>query len=73
MHKKRIFPIIPCLTFLLGVVLAISALAQSIPLAPVLRQPPRAPGQKSIEEVWHELETSTFQISAFDELGTLHR
>jgi cobalt-zinc-cadmium efflux system outer membrane protein len=33
---------------------------------------PRAPGQKFIDEVWHELETATFAAPTFEELGTLH-
>lgn len=41
-------------------------------LAPPSTEPSRAEGQKFIDEVWHELETKTFQEPTFDELATTH-
>ncbi|GHT28406.1 divalent cation transporter [Planctomycetales bacterium] len=72
MLKKRIFPVIPSLTLFWVAFLTASILAQPLLPAPVPRPAPREPGQKSIEEVWHELEMSTFKKPTFDELGTLH-
>ncbi|MDR3197631.1 MAG: TolC family protein [Planctomycetaceae bacterium] len=79
---SRILRIKISLILILAVFGTVSVTAQSVPASletvqtaqfpSIPRQVSRAPGQKYIEEIWHELETATFATPTFEELGTLH-
>ncbi|MDR1270799.1 MAG: TolC family protein [Planctomycetaceae bacterium] len=77
-QSNQIFWIKISLLLILSIFGTISVQAQPLSslltaplLPPVPRQTPRAPEQKDIEKIWNELETATFAIPVFEELGTL--